>query len=353
MTIADSCCRRSGLLRAAWLLAALCSLTSGASLAQKTALVVYTSFADAQARAYKEAFEKAHPDVDVRWTNGSSAALTARIVAERAAPKADMVVGVTASLLMPLDAENMLLPFAPANLTAIAPRYRDPRHPPTYWWGMSLSGAAICFNADEAKKQKLPKPGTWRDLAKPVYKGKVAMPNPQTSAVGSFYVSGWLKMYGDAAGWKFMDGLNDNVTGYTLQADTPCQRAAAGEIPIGLSFDGAAQRLKAAGAPIEVVVPAGDVPWDLWTVAILKSSTRVEPAQRLADWLSGKDAMDITARYTPLLSVPSPVPAPTPSVLPPDYEKRLLKYDFLAAGKAHDAVQAEWKKRYGAKAEPR
>jgi iron(III) transport system substrate-binding protein len=353
MTSSDSFRLRNGSVPVAWLVAGAVWLASGPVMAQKTPLVVYTSFGDAQTRAYKEAFEKVHQDVDVRWTSGSSPALTARIVAERAAPKADMVVGVAASLLMPLDADNMLLPFAPANLMAIASRYRDPRHPPTYWWGVSLSGAAICFNAEEAKKQKLPKPATWRDLAKPVYKGKIAMPNPQTSAVGSFYVSGWLKMYGEAAGWKFLDGLNDNVTGYTIQPDTPCQRAAAGETPIGLSFDGAAQRLKASGAPIEVVVPAGDVPWDLWTVAILKSSTRVEPAQRFADWLSGKDAMEIAARSTPLLSLPSPVPAATPSVLPADYEKRLLKYDFLAAGKAHDAMQAEWKKRYGGKAEVR
>jgi len=352
MSTDDSGRPRNGTMPAAWLVAAALSLASCAALAQKVPLVVYTSFADAQTRAYKEAFERANPDVDIRWTNGNSPALTARLVAERAAPKADMVVGVAASLLMPLDADNMLLPFAPANLMAIAPRFRDPRHPPTYWWGVSLSGAAICFNAEEAKKQKLPKPATWRDLAKPVYKGKIAMPSPQTSAVGSFYVSGWLKMYGEAAGWKFMDGLNDNVTGYTTQADTPCQRAAAGEIVIGLSSDGAAQRAKIAGAPIEIVVPAGDVPWDLWTVAILKSSTHVEPAQRLGDWLSGKDAMEITARYYPLLSEPAPGPATTPSLLPADYDKRLLKYDFLTVGKAHDAMQAEWKKRYGAKVEP-
>ena len=90
---------------------------------------------------------------------------------------------------MPLDADNLLLAYAPSNLPAIAPRFRDPRHPPTYWWGIGAWGAVICFNAAEAKKQNIPKPAAWRDLAKPVYKGKIAMPNPQTSGVGSFLVA--------------------------------------------------------------------------------------------------------------------------------------------------------------------
>ena len=126
---------------------------------------------------------------------------------------------------------------------------------------------------------------------------------------------------------------------------------AAGEIPVGISFDGAAQTIKSSGAAIDVVVPAGDVLWDLWSVAILKSTTHVEPAQRFADWLSGKDAMEIAAKYYPTIVRHRPAPAPVPSLFPADYDKRFQKYDFLAAGKAHDEMMAEWKKRYGAKAE--
>jgi iron(III) transport system substrate-binding protein len=352
MTTIDRSGRREyGRRAAAAALAAACWLVAGLSFAQKVPLAVYTSFSEAQTRAYKEGFEKANPDVDIRWTLLSSVALTARIATERAAPKADMVVGIATTELLPLDSDNLLLAYAPTNLMAIGARYRDPRHPPTYWWGVGLWGAVVCFNPAEAAKLKLPKPAAWRDLTKPIYKGKVVMPNPQTSAVGSFIVSGWLKMYGKVPGWKFMDGLNENVTGYTLSPETPCQRVASGEIPVGISFDGAAQKLKAGGAAIDIVVPAGDILWDLWSVAILKSTTHVEPAQRFADWLSGKDAMEITARYYPTITVPPATPPAGPGLLPADFEKRLLKYDFLAAGQGHAEMIAEWKKHYAAKVE--
>ena len=349
----NHCCdgRPVGWKAARSVLAIACLLAATQALAQKPPLSVYTSFPDAQTRAYKEAFEKANPDLEIRWTTATSTALAGRITAERAAPRADMVVGLAATALMPLDADNLLIPYAPSNLAAIAPRFRDPRHPPTYWWGIGAWGGVICFNPVEAKKQNIPKPATWRDLVKPVYKGKIAAPNPQTSGVGAFLIAGWLKVFGTAPGWKFMDGLNENVTGYTLRPDTPCQRVASGEIPVGVSFDGAAQTIKSSGGAIEVVVPAGDVLWDLWSVAILKSTTHVEPAQRFSDWLSGKDAMEIAAKYYPTLSTPSPTPAPLPALFPTDYDKRFLKYDFLAAGKAHDDMIAEWKKRYATKAE--
>ena len=40
---------------------------------------------------------------------------------------------------------------------------------------MDVYGAAVCFNTIEAAKQGLPKPETWKDLTKPVYKGQIVM----------------------------------------------------------------------------------------------------------------------------------------------------------------------------------
>ena len=56
-------------------------------------------------------------------------------------------------------------------------QYRDKKNPPA-WFGMDVWGATICFNTVEAQKRDIPKPETWKDLTKPIYKGQIVMPNP-------------------------------------------------------------------------------------------------------------------------------------------------------------------------------
>src|SRR5206468_4981891 len=128
--------------------------------------------------------------------------------------------------------EAMLQPAAPAGLAPIAPAYRDSKNPPA-WVGMDVWGATICFNTVEAQKKNIPKPETWKDLTKPVYKGQIVMPNPASSGTGFFDVSAWLTLWGDDAGkgggWKYMDALHENIAQYTHSGSKPCNMAATGE----------------------------------------------------------------------------------------------------------------------------
>jgi iron(III) transport system substrate-binding protein len=37
---------------------------------------------------------------------------------------------------------------------------------------MDVWGATVCFNTVEAQKKNIPKPETWKDLTKPIYKAR-------------------------------------------------------------------------------------------------------------------------------------------------------------------------------------
>ena len=60
----------------------------------------------------------------------STGVITAKLLAEKANPQADVVMGVAASSLALLDAQGMLIPYAPLNLDAIMSQYRDKKNPP-------------------------------------------------------------------------------------------------------------------------------------------------------------------------------------------------------------------------------
>jgi iron(III) transport system substrate-binding protein len=332
---------------------ALVSL-SATALAQKTQLTVYTALETDQLKAYEAGFNKVHPNIELKWVRDSTGVITAKLLAEKANPQADAVMGVAASSLALLDSQGMLIPYAPLNLDAIMTAYRDKAKTPA-WFGMDVWGATVCFNTVEAQKKGIPKPETWKDLTKPAYKGQIVMPNPASSGTGFFDVTAWLTLWGDqdgkGGGWKYMDALHENIAQYTHSGSKPCNMAAAGEYVVGISFEYRANANKAKGAPIDLVFPKEGLGWDLEAFAIHKGTKKLEAAQKLADWASSKDAMLLYGKNFAITAQPG-VAAPLANV-PADYESRLVKMDFKVAAQNRERVLAEWNKRYNAKSEPR
>jgi iron(III) transport system substrate-binding protein len=336
------------------LLAAALVTVSAAALAQKTQLTVYTALETDQLKAYEAGFSRVHPNIEIKWVRDSTGVITAKLLAEKSNPQADVVMGVAASSLALLDSQGMLIPYAPLNLDAIMSAYRDKAKVPA-WFGMDVWGATVCFNTVEAQKKGIPKPETWKDLTKPVYKGQIVMPNPASSGTGYFDVTAWLTLWGDqdgkGGGWKYMDALHENIAQYTHSGSKPCNMAAAGEYVVGISFEYRANANKAKGAPIDLVFPKEGLGWDLEAFAIHKGTKKLEAAQKLADWASSKDAMVLYGKNFAITAQPG-VAAPLANI-PADYESRLVKMDFKVAAANRERVLAEWNKRYNAKSEPR
>ena len=310
----------------------------------KTQLLVYTALETDQLKAYEQGFYKEVPDVEIRWVRDSTGVITAKLLAEKANPQADAVMGVAASSLALLDRNGMLEPYAPINLDSIMAKYRDAKNPPA-WFGMDVWGATVCFNTVEAKKRNIPKPETWKDLTKPVYKGQVVMPNPASSGTGFFDVTAWLTLWGEKGGWEYMDRLHENIAQYTHSGSKPCNQAAQGEFVVGISFEYRANTNKAKGAPIDLVFPKEGLGWDLEAFGIHKGT------KKLADWASSKNAMKLYGKNFAITAQPG-VAEPLPNV-PKDYEERLVKMDFKKTAEARERILAEWTKRYNAKSEPR
>ncbi|MBK6804338.1 MAG: putative 2-aminoethylphosphonate ABC transporter substrate-binding protein [Betaproteobacteria bacterium] len=336
--------------RLAAALAATAFAVSGAALAQKTPLTVYTALETDQLKAYQEGFNKVHPDIEITWVRDSTGVITAKLLAEKANPRADVVMGVAATSMGVFDAEGMLQPYAPQGLSRIASQYRDPKNPPA-WVGMDVWGATICFNTVEAAKRGIPKPETWKDLTKPIYKGQIVMPHPASSGTGFFDVTAWLQMFGEAEGWKFMDGLHENIAQYMHSGSKPCASAANGEYVVGISFEYRANREKAQGKPIDLVFPKEGLGWDLEAIGIHKGTKQQAAAQKLVDWAVSDPAMALYAKNFAIVAVPS-LSQPLPNV-PANYGSMLAKNDFAWAAKNRDKILAEWSRRYESKAAPK
>ena len=320
------------------------------ALAQRTPLLVYTALETDQLKGFKDSIEAAVKDVEIRWVRDSTGVITAKLIAEKANPQADLILGLAATSLLVLEQEGMLTPYSPKGVAALNQRFVDTKKPPM-WVGMDVWGATICFNTVEAQKRNLPRPESWKDLLKPIYRGQITMPHPASSGTGFLDVTAWLQLYGEAEGWKYMDALHENIAQYVHSGSKPCRQAGAGEFVMGISFEYRANATKASGAPVDLIFPKEGVGWDMEAAAIMKASKKQDAARKVMDWAVTKEANELYAKSYAIVAMPG-VAKPLPNV-PANYEKMLVKNDFGWAAKNRDRILAEWSKRYNAKAEPK
>ena len=331
-------------------LAAACLGALGlAGTADAEELTVYTAVEADDLAKYAERFNKDHPDVEIQWVRDSTGIITAKLLAEKDNPQADVVWGLAATSLMLLKNEGMLEPYAPPGLERLDPRFRDPADPPA-WTGMDAWAAVICFNTVEAERLGLPMPTSWQDLTDPVYRGHIAMPNPNSSGTGFLDVSSWLQLFGEEEGWRYMDQLHENIAAYTHSGSKPCRQAAAGEMPIGISFAFRAARLKQEGAPLEIVVPEEGIGWDMEATAIIKATDNPEAARTLVDWSVTEQANQLYNEGYAVIAIPEL--AQPVEHFPENLIAKMIDNDFDWAASNRERILAEWQKRYDVKTEP-
>jgi iron(III) transport system substrate-binding protein len=335
------------LTRLATVLAAA-AIASPAALAQKTELLVYTALETDQLKAYTESFQKTNPNIDLKFVRDSTGVITAKVLAEKANPQADVIFGVAASSMEIFKAEGMLAPYTPVGFSALNRNFSDSANPPS-WVGMDVFAAVVCYNTVEGQKKGIPRPETWADLTKPVYKGQITMPNPASSGTGFFDVSAWLQTMGEAGGWKYMDALHENIAQYTHSGSKPCRQSGAGEFVVGISFDFRGNDVKVKGAPVDLVFPKEGLGWDLEATGIVKTTKKMDAAKKLLDWVATQEANQAYSKNFAIVAHPAVKPA-LPHI-PADLESRLIKNDFAFAAKNRDKILAEWQKRYAAKTE--
>ncbi len=329
---------------------AVSALTFGQPTLAATELTVYTAVEAEDLARYAESFNEDHPDIKIKWVRDSTGIVTAKLLAEKNNPQADVVWGLAATSLLLLKSEGMLEPYAPKGVEALDKKFVDKGDVPS-WVGMDAWVAAICYNTVEAAKHNLTPPKTWKDLLNPMYKGHLIMPNPNSSGTGFLDVSSWLQMFGEQGGWRFMDGLHDNIARYTHSGSKPCKLAAAGEIPIGISFAFRGAKSKAKGAPIDIIVPEEGVGWDMEATAIIAGTDKQAAAQTLVDWSITKKANQMYNKGYAVVAYPG-IAKPVEH-FPSNLLEKMIDNDFEFAANNRKAILSEWQKRYDSKSEPK
>jgi len=322
--------------------------TPVANTGSQEEITVYTALEDDQIATYLPLFNKAHPEIKVNIVRDSTGVVTAKLIAEKDNPQADLVWGTAVSSLLVADQEGILAPYAPKGLENVQERFRDSRNPP-HWVGIDVWMSAFCVNTIESANKNLPIPTSWEDLINPVYQGQIVMSNPASSGTGFLSVSAILQMRGEEKGWEYLESLHKNIAQYMHSGSKPCKVAGTGEYAIGISFDYRAVKQKNDGEPIEPVFPKEGSGWDIEANALIEKPQIKEAAKTFLDWAI---TPEVSREYSKSFAITAvKTDTPIPKGFPEDPLSQLIDNDFEWAATNRDRILKEWSSRFDGKSE--
>lgn len=248
-------------------------------------LVVYSAGPATLSSALAKGFE-AKTGTRVEMFQSTAGKIMARYQAEKSNPHADVMISASWGHALTLDAAGELLAYQSPN----AARVPDALKSDTYV-AQGAAALSIAWNPQSG----LPAPEHWADLAQPLYRGQVTMPDPAKSGSALTLVQGLVEQDGDNA-WSLFEQLAANdllIPGANKAALNPVLQGAKGVVfgAVDYIIIGA----KAKGESIEVVYPSEGTVLAPRPVMILKSSKQAEIAKAFVDYVLSDAGQQLVA----------------------------------------------------------
>jgi putative spermidine/putrescine transport system substrate-binding protein len=284
---------------------------------------------------------KAKTGITVPPDNKNSGQSLAQLVAEKAAPVADVTyLGVTFGIQAQKD--GVVTGYKPANFNDIPDGLKDPQG---NWFTIHTGTLGFMVNIDALKGKPVPK--SWADLLKPEYKGLIGYLDPASAFVG--YV-------GAVAVNQARGGTLDNFTPgidyfKALQKNEPIvpkqtsyARVLSGEIAILLDYDFNAYRAKYKDkANVQFVIPTEGTVVVPYVMSLVANGPQAANGKKVLDFVLSDEGQAIWANayLRPVRAVP----------MPADVQSRFLPASEYARAKTVDyskmaTVQKTFSDRY-------
>jgi len=303
-------------------------------------LVMYVSFHEDTAKELSALFKK-QTGCEVKFIRLPTGEAVARLVAEKASPKADVWLGGTVDAHEKMKAEGITTPYKSQADAKLPAEYRDKDG---FWKGTYIETLSIGVNEARYEKEfkgKAPMPEKLEDLLNPVFKGEIIMPDPAKSGTGSTFLSSVLQSMGDQKGWEFVKALKGQVAQFTPSGFTPAQKAGAGEFLITVNFLSDQTKVSNSGQKLHRTV-YNNAGWTLCGISKLKGAAHDAEANAFIDFMMSKEAGDIMVKTT--YGIACNPESKVPEGLKKLSELPLFKaYSFQKAGQTKDADVAKFK----------
>ncbi|MHA0856741.1 extracellular solute-binding protein [Paenibacillus sp. CMAA1364] len=303
-------------------------------------LKIYVIFQEDEARILLEKFKKetGHSYEVIRMSSGEANyhLLTMNKIG------IDVVLGGPADLHEQLKNKGRLIRYSPRMVDNIPEIYKDKAG---FWTGMYMGALAIGVNEQVWKQDPqlapLALPVRYEDLLRPELKGKIEIPDPETSGTGYTLLASLAQERGEEKAVQLMHALKMQSSSTTFSGIGSAQRLAVGEVAAVVSFMGDQLRFANSGYAIYSSIPP-QAGWEVGAVSILKSGENKSAAKELVDFVLSSDAQ--TDYMNSAFSLPVlPNIKAHPLLASVQLEELLTTYRFDIAAEHRDTLLSRWR----------
>ena len=298
-------------------------------------LVVYSALNEDNTIAIADQF-KNDTGIEIEYISLGGGDAVARVQAEMANPKADILVGGSVDLYGSLATAGAFEAYDSPNNDSLDARFNDPNH---FWQGWYMGVLSIIINEERFEKELTPKgvkmPETWDDLLDPNYKDVFVWANPTTA--GGAYIATACQIFrlGEDAAWDYLKTLDQNVHHYYKGAGDVISPVATGEFIASIAWAHDSFKIQQQGYPLKLIIPK-QTAYEIGGSAIIKGGPNTENAKVFIDWLLTKEAQELSVATSYRYPVRTDVAAP--AGLPTLEEVDLVDYDRDQAASMKEAV---------------
>jgi iron(III) transport system substrate-binding protein len=312
-------------------------------------VVVYSSadkeFAELIFRAYEQKTGvKVLPLYDTEETK--TAGLTARLVAEKANPKADVFWSSDTSRALALADQGIAASYSSPDASAIPARYKSVTG---LWTGFGARIRVLLYNTDQVKAAEAPR--SILDLAQPRWKGRFAIANPHFGTT-SFHTAAFFAKWGDAKAMAFLESLKANGAVIAAGNSDVKDRVSDGRVSAGILDEDDAVVALREKKPVALVIldqegadPLG-TPLMPNAALLIQGAPHLEEARRFVDFLVSAEAEKILAA-SDAAQYPLHPGVPGPALLPPLDGVRVMEVDYGDVARKLPAMDATVKSIFG------
>ncbi|MGG1553871.1 extracellular solute-binding protein [Paenibacillus ferrarius] len=254
----------------------------------------------------------------------------------------DVVLGGPADLHEQLKHKNKSIRYRSSAVSAIPDRFKDSDG---YWSGMYMGALAIGVNESvwrsDPKLAVLPMPQRYEDLLRPELKGKIEIPDPETSGTGYTLLASLAQQRGETEAISLMKSLKQQSASTTFSGITSAQRLAEGEVAAVVSFLGDQLRFKNSGYAIRSLIPP-EAGWEIGGISILRGGDNTKAAKAFVDFMLSREVQ--TDYMNTAFSFPVTPDIPLNRLLAPVKLENLMGgYRFDLAAQHRERLLGLWR----------
>ncbi len=309
----------------------------------RTPLVLYSPHGRDLLGLIEREFERAHPDVDVRWLDMGSQEVYDRLRSEKANPQADVWYGGPDTIFSRGAREGLLAAYRPSWADAVAP---ESRHADDLYFGLYRTPAMPVYNSAAIPAAEAPK--EWDDLLEPKWKGKILIRDPLASgtmrAVWGYILSKSVRETGSPErGFQWLARLDAQTKEYVFNPILLYEKIVRQEglLTIWDLPDTLLERQR--GSPLQYVFPKSGTPVIDDAVGLVAGSRHAAVAKQFIDFLGEKPIQVLAAEKTFRLPARTDLGNALPEwALEIEREMVPAEVDWDLVGKEGSAWMATW-----------